>query len=235
MINEGDFQEILMSERISKIADFVSSAREYPDIKHYFIDGQHRSGNNFWNIVFRNNIKVPEHKLFGESFHNIKLYQVAGIYGSLENVFNIIPFIDPWEATKSFLVLTNKEDYASHEDIYSYLNTCEQHYDTIIQKEKNIIPIEIGFGSSNTKKIIYSVLSLDNNDTYTSFEDLKINQENSLRQNHTPLKNKNKEHLIKKAEDQMNDSRVIVHAAEVSRKYYMAKLIARRYWEDRGI
>ena len=141
MINEGDFQEILMSERISKIADFVSSAREYTDIKHYFIDGQHRSGNNFWNIVFRHNIKVPEHKLFGESFHNIKLYQVAGIYGSLENVFNIIPFRDPWEATKSFLVLTNKEDYASHEDIYSYLNTCEQHYDTIIQKEKNIIPI----------------------------------------------------------------------------------------------
>jgi hypothetical protein len=235
MIKEEDFKELPMDERVLAISDFMSSAKEYPDINHYIIDGQHRSGNNFWNILFRHNLKVPEHKLFGQSFHNPELYKIDNKHNHLDNVFNVIPFRDPWEAAKSFLVLVNKEDSASYEDIYSYLNTCEAFYDTIILEKRNIIPIEVGFGSVNSKRIVCHILSLDKNDTYTSFEDININQENSLRHNHTPLNNKDKLDLIKKAEDKMNSPRIIRHVSEVSKKYYIAKLIARRYWEDRGI
>lgn len=222
-------------KRKLKISDFILSAKQNTTINHYVIDGQHRSGNNFWNILFTYNTKGHEHKLFGESFHNPELYKISNKYNYLDNVFNIIPFREPWEATKSFLVLTNREEGATEEHISSYLDTCEAFYDTILLEENNIIPIELGFGSANAKKIVCHILSLGKEDSYNSFEDMRIGGQDSLRNNHIPLDNKNKADLIKKAEKQMSSPKIIRHVSEVSKKYYNAKLYARHYWLERGI
>jgi hypothetical protein len=235
MNNEKNFKELDMDSRLLKISDFISDSKENPDKNYYIIDGQHRSGNNFWNILFTYNIKGHQHKLFGQSFHNPEMYQVFNKNNKLKNVYHIITFREPWEATKSYLVLSGQEESATYEDVATYLYTCERFYDTIINNKNNIIPIELGFGSINSKKIVYQILSLGKEDVYNSFEDMNISQQYSLRQNIVPLYTNNKKELLDKAEKLMNNPKIIKHVSEISKKYYEAKFYARTYWEDRGI
>jgi hypothetical protein len=235
MNKEKNFKELDIDSRLQLISDFISDSKENPDKNYYIIDGQHRSGNNFWNILFTYNIKGHQHKLFGHSFHNPRLYQVFNKNNKLKNVYHIITFREPWEATKSYLVLSGKEESATYEDVATYLDTCEAFYDTIINNKNTIIPIDLGFGSINSKKIVYQILSLGNEDVYNSFEDMNIDQENTKRHNIVPLYNNNKKELIDKAEGLMNNPKIIKHVSEVSKKYYEAKLYASKYWEERGI
>lgn len=235
MINEEDFTDLSYNDKVLAVSNFISSAKKNPDINHYIIDGQHRSGNNFWNALFSVNLKNNRHKLLGHSFHDTGFYKIDNNYNTLDNIYNIVPFREPWEAIKSYLVLTNQEDSATYKSMYAYLCTCYSFYDLITLEEKNIIPIELGFGSINSKKIVEHVLSLNKNEEYVSFEDMNIDQGKTLRQNRTPVHSKDKANLKNKAESLMNTPQIIEHVAELSKKYYKAKLYARKYWMERGI
>jgi hypothetical protein len=235
MINEEGYEQPYKDGRILAVSNFILSAKENPDINHYIIDGQHRSGNNFWNSLFAGNVRNSRHKLLGESFHNTELYKTNHTYNVLDNVYNIVPFREPWEAIKSYLVLTNQENSATYESVYGHLTTCDSFYDFVNLKSRNIIPIELGFGSNNSRKIVEYILSLNKHERYTSFEDMYIDQGETLRQNRTPVHSKEKIELMNRAESLMNTPEIINHVAELSKKYYAAKLYAREYWLERGI
>lgn len=215
--------------------NFVENAKQNLHTKFFIIDGPQRSGNNFWNNLFSSNLVNGNFEVADFAFHSPHLYFKDNTYNLQDNIVNVVPFRDPWEGLKSFLLLTNEEESASEEFMLNYLDSCLSFYGMVLSNSKNIIPIDLDFGSLYPNQIISKVFSIDLEEVSNPFEDYAIKERDTDRENATPRYTRQKQALLNKAAKRIYTDKVIKYATEVSAKYYEAKLFSYNFWKGLGI
>jgi hypothetical protein len=214
---------------------FVENAKQKPQTKFFIVDGPQRSGNNFWNNLFSSNLVHGDFEVGDFAFHLPSLYFQDNVYNFQENIINVVPFRDPWEGLKSFLLLTNEEETATEKFMIDYLESSLDFYNMVLSDNKNIIPIDLDFGSLYPNNIVSKIFSINIEEVSNPFEDYAIKERDTDRENATPRYTRQKQALINKAAKRIYTDKVIKYATEVSAKYYEAKLFSYNFWKERGL